>query len=854
MKRQIDTTRVSEGRPRSAGLRGSGSESAIRHADKRPGSVAQQRLSEMANDSAHIVQQHAFQRMANERVDGRHAAQLEAMASENRTGLPDALKAGIERLSGYALDDVRVHYNSASPALLRANAYAQGTDIHLASGQERHLAHEAWHVVQQKQGRVKPTVQMKTGELVNDDDGLEAEADVMGRHAVQLAAACSQERPEHFRNYSASHARPVFQLAKGDYDPDADNAEKIAARQKEGLPGLELSDALIKKKWRKVNRLAGEFDRKKAYLEPLIPGMLDRLRSLLQTLKDEPAAPAASKEKSLGLMTFVVAGLDKLPARDLTWHEFDTLSMLGPLLHWLNDGMDDDSKDASAAYPASVNATLKKLRRQQAERVGPSVVAHRGAGPTNRTRGGLITQTDPRRTSRPAENSEEAFESALSQTTGVIPVGLDGVHPLGLDGVECDVFLSSDGVPILSHEGAVMEQLSTARQGIHAAFAGRPHVEDSTRDELVAVQRTESAKSRFMDLPRFLDMTVDTASKYHSVTGKPFRIEIEMKGKPHESADPPVDSIKHPDRYRALLPQQVAKAISKFKKTHPDVPTEIIIFNNSAEDSASYGMVRSTKSRLGGLYTGLGSPDADLGRSAGVDELRMPVSAKNARAIGHPNYEEFILTLVPGSERDLTLEKTEGVNRFEALDFKPDVTDLEKLLVSPMKKRADLQQTVALFTSALEQRIAELTRQLALIEKSLDELLAPPRASAATSKKGSKPLVAISPQDEEKRKHQLDEDGQQIKAELVKLEGELAEAKKPVQSEIDQIAALTGEITPVQKQIDYIKLVNSQMLKPGADVKEIKAILKAIAEKDAKNVHLLTDTPRNAAIYKQPPS
>ncbi|QMU64479.1 MAG: DUF4157 domain-containing protein [Flavobacteriaceae bacterium] len=99
---------------------------------------------------------------------------------ENRTGLPDTLKTGIESLSGHAMDDVKVHYNSGKPAQLHAHAYAQGTDIHLAPGQEQHLPHEAWHVVQQKQGRVKPTVQMKGKININDDKGLEKEADVMG--------------------------------------------------------------------------------------------------------------------------------------------------------------------------------------------------------------------------------------------------------------------------------------------------------------------------------------------------------------------------------------------------------------------------------------------------------------------------------------------------------------------------------------------------------------------------------------------------------------------------------------------------------------------------------------------------
>lgn len=99
---------------------------------------------------------------------------------KNRTGLPDSLKTSIEDLSGYSLSDVRVHYNSSRPAEVGALAYTQGTQIHVGSGQEQHLAHEAWHVVQQKQGRVHPTTQVK-GVAINDNAGLEQEADRMGR-------------------------------------------------------------------------------------------------------------------------------------------------------------------------------------------------------------------------------------------------------------------------------------------------------------------------------------------------------------------------------------------------------------------------------------------------------------------------------------------------------------------------------------------------------------------------------------------------------------------------------------------------------------------------------------------------
>lgn len=110
---------------------------------------------------------------------------LEAMRPPNRTGLPDRLKEGVEAMSGMSLDSVRVHYNSSQPAQLNALAYAQGSDIHVAPGQERHLPHEAWHVVQQAQGRVRPTMQMKGDIPVNDEVGLEREADAMGARAAQ---------------------------------------------------------------------------------------------------------------------------------------------------------------------------------------------------------------------------------------------------------------------------------------------------------------------------------------------------------------------------------------------------------------------------------------------------------------------------------------------------------------------------------------------------------------------------------------------------------------------------------------------------------------------------------------------
>lgn len=164
------------------------------HADLRTQATTQRRLQSIANHSAQGHQFKAVQRMAQhsarvsqlnsfstmmnapsaQRVEDEEALQAKVIESPvqrevkqtpkpNNTDLPDNLKSGIESLSGMSMDHVKVHYNSSQPAQLNAHAYAQGSDIHVAPGQEQHLPHEAWHVVQQAQGRVRPTMQMQRG-------------------------------------------------------------------------------------------------------------------------------------------------------------------------------------------------------------------------------------------------------------------------------------------------------------------------------------------------------------------------------------------------------------------------------------------------------------------------------------------------------------------------------------------------------------------------------------------------------------------------------------------------------------------------------------------------------------------
>ena len=137
----------------------------------------------------------SYQLKADKQNENSSLSAIQKKSNEKSTGLPGGLRSGVESLSGKDMSDVNVHYNSDKPQKMGALAYAQGTNIHVGKGQEKHLPHEAWHVVQQKQGRVKPTIQKKGNIPVNDDTSLEKEADLMGDEANELGDQVSDDTP-----------------------------------------------------------------------------------------------------------------------------------------------------------------------------------------------------------------------------------------------------------------------------------------------------------------------------------------------------------------------------------------------------------------------------------------------------------------------------------------------------------------------------------------------------------------------------------------------------------------------------------------------------------------------------------
>ena len=145
------------------------------------------------------------------------------------------------------MDDVRVHRNSSEPAKLGALAFTKGAEIHLGPEQEEHLPHEAWHVVQQKQGRVQATTQMK-GANINTDPVLEQEADRMAPR-LEAGSDCVAQRRSETRPAAASEKVAQLKLRAGARVPaPSEISQSLALTYLDSLPRL----FLLPDKWTKA--------------------------------------------------------------------------------------------------------------------------------------------------------------------------------------------------------------------------------------------------------------------------------------------------------------------------------------------------------------------------------------------------------------------------------------------------------------------------------------------------------------------------------------------------------------------------------------------------------------------------
>lgn len=111
---------------------------------------------------------------------------------KRNNNLPEDLQTKMEDSFGQDFSGVKIQKDSQEAVNLNALAFTEGDSIHFApgkfdpsseSGQEL-IGHELTHVVQQRSGVVKPSIQNK-GKSINKDRKLEREADIFGQIAAK---------------------------------------------------------------------------------------------------------------------------------------------------------------------------------------------------------------------------------------------------------------------------------------------------------------------------------------------------------------------------------------------------------------------------------------------------------------------------------------------------------------------------------------------------------------------------------------------------------------------------------------------------------------------------------------------
>jgi hypothetical protein len=164
--------------------------------------VQRKRLAQMFGGTAQLLKPEEETKQA--KMPAQAAGKLEdekvgqSKAVQRKAGpnsLPDPVRGKMERAMNADFSNVAIHQNSAQAGRIGALAYTQGSNVHFAQGKfdpgshagQQLIGHELAHVVQQRQGRVAATGEIG-GMALNDDAGLEQEADRMGQKAASISS------------------------------------------------------------------------------------------------------------------------------------------------------------------------------------------------------------------------------------------------------------------------------------------------------------------------------------------------------------------------------------------------------------------------------------------------------------------------------------------------------------------------------------------------------------------------------------------------------------------------------------------------------------------------------------------
>jgi len=519
-----------------------------------------------------------------------------------------------------------------------------------------------------KQGRVKPTMQMKGKVNINDDKSLEKEAEVMGAKANQPNSSYLNTQ----QKATAIQRSPVVQLIKfSDTQAGLMFARDIDANSIQMDTVLVLAgtfpDAMIEDGgfgtserhvnfWRgtpkfvrltqnesriihdKANERIQYLDKKVAENPNTLLAFPGNLQSRHERLSDKTVRKAnriagliRQKYAMDASVTAVVFALEDyvvhnnnpvpavvqvisnnnnpvIPLRSLEFNKF----LISTLRNF--DGLPIPNL-------GHLEQMVELQEREIQKRKFKKVIAHRGDGATFDKMGGLLPRAEHNYVyQHENENSAESTRKAMESWT----------QPFSfLSGIECDVYLTQDNVPIVTHTAHIDALLQQE--------AGNPFFRLFQAD--IHTMLASAINPRFMKLTDWLTLIEGYVIRKEQQPGilpetiGKLRIEIEMKqqGLMNDPA--------HPENWRST-----EKIVSQFlKRSGVSHLMDIALFNNSNLPLARHRTAKKKTTLSQVTYAKGGAPDPEL------KEVRFGMHQKGISAhIDSGALDDKIVTFAPG--------------------------------------------------------------------------------------------------------------------------------------------------------------------------------------------------------------
>ncbi len=313
-------------------------------------------------------------------------------ASSGTTQEPGNYMTQMQSAFDTDFSDVNIHEDSKTASDLGALAFTQGNNVHFAPGQfkpdtqsgKELIGHELTHVVQQREGKVQTTKQI--GKFnINDNSGLEKQADTMGAKAARYTPVQAKSISGFSGNSINSINQPIQKTNDADYVKHINTSDSLMS----GITDGQLVSKDIFNKITYEGTFTGSGTAKKATI-----GLIEKINKELPKIVSDGSKKTTvrnlNKDELLKAQRYfyILRGIASSwadersddPNRIKRAYGFQlfidhTDSLLNDVSAWAMQLGASDDEMVGNIKEATEDASFKEIQKHYADRSGSSIIS-----------------------------------------------------------------------------------------------------------------------------------------------------------------------------------------------------------------------------------------------------------------------------------------------------------------------------------------------------------------------------------------------------------------------------------------------------------------------------------------------